>query len=405
MRPEPSYPRGPLLDWSSFRIVDAPGIPSVDDLPHKIYTTSGRAAIYQALLQLRLPPGTGVLLPTYHCPTMVAPVLFAHLAPVFYGLRPDGLPDLAGIDAERNGCKAILVPHYFGFARSLAEVRRWCDERGVAMIEDCAHCLFGQAGERPVGAWGDFATASLSKFLPMSEGGVLVSAHRPLARPQLSTPRFRTQIKGFVDVLEISAHNGRLAGLNKGLTWLFNLKSSRPSAAASEALGAQPVSEAQMIVDCDMGRIADAPVLSTRLIRASLPRGNNIRRRQRNFARYARHFVSVSGARPLLMQGAASDLGFAPYVFPLWVDDPDPVYRMARAQRLPIFRWDRIWPGVPALTGDQGPLWSHHVLQLLCHQDLEESDIDEVAAALIQTMDDGLAGESMPAPVAALAQR
>ena len=29
----------------------------------------------------------------------------------------------------------------------------------------------------------------------------------------------------------------------------------------------------------------------------------------------------------------------------------------------------------PALAGDMGPQWSHHVLQLLCHQDLSSADI------------------------------
>ncbi|MBK9574239.1 MAG: DegT/DnrJ/EryC1/StrS family aminotransferase [Rhodoferax sp.] len=48
------------------------------------------------------------------------------------------------------------------------------------MIEDCAHCFFGQAGERPIGAWGDFATASLTKFFPVPEGGLLASSSRPL---------------------------------------------------------------------------------------------------------------------------------------------------------------------------------------------------------------------------------
>lgn len=70
-------PRGPILDWSSFKIVDAPGISSVENLPSVVFTTSGRAAIYQALLQLQLPPASTVLVPSYHCPTMVAPVLLA----------------------------------------------------------------------------------------------------------------------------------------------------------------------------------------------------------------------------------------------------------------------------------------------------------------------------------------
>ena len=53
---------------------------------------------------------------------------------------------------------------------------------------DDPHTLFGQAGERPVGAWGDCATASLTKFLPTSELGLLArQAGGPPAPPLMST--------------------------------------------------------------------------------------------------------------------------------------------------------------------------------------------------------------------------
>ena len=51
---------------------------------------------------------------------------------------------------------------------------------------------------------------------------------------------------------------------------------------------------------------------------------------------------------------------------------------------MPVFRWDRLWPGVPALAGDQGRLWSHHVLQLACHQDLSDAHLDRLVAALLR---------------------
>ena len=139
--PRTPPPRGPTLDWSSFRIVDAPGLSSIEDLAHTTFTTSGRAAIYHAVLQLQLLPGSTVLVPSYHCPTMVAPVILANLNVAYFGVRADGLPNLDTIDAATaTKSKAMLVSHYFGLAHSLSEVRQWCDDRGIALIEDCAHC-------------------------------------------------------------------------------------------------------------------------------------------------------------------------------------------------------------------------------------------------------------------------
>ena len=168
----------------------------MEDLAHAAFTTSGRAAIYQALLQLKLPAGSTVLVPTYHCPTMVAPVPLANLNVAYFGLHADGLPDLGSIDtATATRSRAMIVSHYFGLARSLAEVRQWCDQHGIALIEDCAHCYFGEAGARPVGAWGDYSTASLSKFFPVSERGVLASAHRPITDLRLTPPGLKAQLK------------------------------------------------------------------------------------------------------------------------------------------------------------------------------------------------------------------
>lgn len=376
-------PRGPILDWSSFKIVDAPGLSSIEDLAHTTVTTSGRAAIYHAVLQLRLPPASTVLVPSYHCPTMVAPVILANLNVAYFGLRADGLPNLDTIDAATaNKSKAMLVAHYFGLSHSLAEVRQWCDDRGIALIEDCAHCYFGEAGERPVGAWGDYSTASLSKFLPVPEGGVLASAHRPIGHLELAPQSFKAQFKGWIDVFELATKYKRLKGLNSALAFLFRLKNSRLQS-QSKAEGPTGSAAASVMRDCDMSRIAQAPLATTMILKATLPRGRIIVRRQQNFATYARHFAHTEGAKPLF----PSPLKIvAPYVFPLWVDDADRVYHALRAQELPVFRWDRIWPGTPQLDGDVGPMWNQHVLQLLCHQDLSEADVERISLAILSLL-------------------
>ena len=376
-------PRGPLLDWSSFKIVDAPGLTSVENLVHTRFTTSGRAAIYQALLQLQLPPASTVLVPTYHCPTMVAPVILANLNVAYFGLQADGLPNIDTIDAATAGkSKAMLVSHYFGLARSLAKVRQWCDDRGIALIEDCAHCYFGNAGERPVGAWGDYATASLSKFLPVPEGGLLASAHRPIPPLQLTPQSVKAQLKGWLDVFESATRYKRFRGLTSTLAILFRVKNWRLQSQSNVHDNGKSTA-ASMLRDCDMSRIAQAPLGTSMILKAILPRGRVILRRQENFNVYAKHLADVAGARllfPLPPNTAA------PYVFPLWVDDADRVYHALRAQALPVFRWDRIWPGTPRLDGDVGPLWSQHVLQLLCHQDLSVADIERTALAILSLL-------------------
>jgi hypothetical protein len=132
-----------------------------------------------------------------------------------------------------------------------------------------------------------------------------------------------------------------------------------------------------------MGRIDATPLGVSLWLNRALPRGRVAARRHANFALYAVRFSAVTGARPVF--NAMSD-ATAPYVFPLWVDDAERIYRSLHARRFPVFRWDRIWPGTPALAGDVGPLWSRHVLQLLCHQDLSTQDVECTASAVLELL-------------------
>jgi hypothetical protein len=53
-----------------------------------------------------------------------------------------------------------------------------------------------------------------------------------------------------------------------------------------------------------------------------------------------------------------------------------------RASGVPVFRWDRQWPGTPSLPGDAGAAWARQVYQIGCHQDLSEADVRAIARVL-----------------------
>lgn len=370
------YPRAPILDWRSFFPVSTINPPCVGDLPYGVMTTSGRAALFQALLQLNLPTGSAVLVPTYHCPTMVAPVLLTGLRVEYYPLRSNGLPDLDAISASAlAGAGAIIVAHFFGIAQSLAEVRAWCDRLGIVLIEDCAHCFFGTAGERPVGGWGDFATASLSKFFPVPEAGVLASNNHEITSYFLEPRGFLEEIKGGIDVLEFSGMYGGFQPLNKFVNKVSTLKNSRKTV-GTQGIVCAPDDPEIMMQMCDMGRIRQKPLWISKVLGKVLSRGSNIAQRRDNFVTYLDAFMQIRNAHPLHLFLPDHAV---PYVFPLWVEDADRVYAEIRNKQLPVFRWDRIWPGTPSFVGDSGSVWSKHVLQLLCHQSLSSSDVKNIS--------------------------
>ncbi|MDP2004474.1 MAG: DegT/DnrJ/EryC1/StrS family aminotransferase [Rubrivivax sp.] len=376
-------PKAPVLGWRSFVPSRGPALPSIADLPHRAYTTSGRAALLAALRQLALPAGSPVLVPTYHCPTMVAPVLVAGLVPAFFPIGEDGLPLLDGIDAAVAArARVMIAAQYFGLPSSLASLRRWCDARGIVLVEDCAHSYFGQAGERPIGTWGDFATASLSKFFPVAEGGILVSAHRPLLPLGLQPSGLRSQLKAVLDVLEHSQGHGHLAGVSHMLAPLLWLKRRHSGAAHtgnSGDSGDAGTDAASMMAVCDMARVGQLPSVAALALHRWLPQAGIVARRRANYQALVHSLSTAAGARlltPVLPDGAA------PYVCPLLVEGPgraQAVYARMRAAGLPVFRWDRIWPGTPSDPQDAGPVWSQQLIQFLCHQNLDVADLQGVA--------------------------
>lgn len=396
--------RLPVFGWAALRGPRGSGMPCVLDLPALHHTTSGRAAILLALEALGVGPGDQVLLPSYHCPTMVAPADSLGAQPLFYPIDDRGAPDLRWIEQQPlTHVRVMLVAHFFGIPQPMDAVRRWCDDRGIALIEDCAHALFGRSSTRAVGAWGDIAIASLTKFLPVNEGGCLVFNQKP-GELKLRPARASTHLRSAVDILDVGATQGALPGLNSLVTGTLGLlRALRPAPAhtpapsahgafddrpvgSTEPLGALDIPEhpeGDFTIDTQQAhRTVAAPC---RWLADSLPRRRIVDRRRQNFEWLVQALGGRHEWRPLF-DTLPPDC--APYVFPLWVERPDPGYSQLRRLRMPVFRWDRLWPGTRSVLADapldQGLRWSHHVLQLACHQDLNTDDLTRLVTTVQQ---------------------
>src|SRR6188472_4335877 len=85
-----ALPRLPLFGWASFTGPKRSGTPCIVDRSDIVFTRSGQAAIGLALRDLAVGPGDRVLVPTYHCPTMIAPVAALGAQPLFFPLDAAG---------------------------------------------------------------------------------------------------------------------------------------------------------------------------------------------------------------------------------------------------------------------------------------------------------------------------
>lgn len=378
----PLIPLAPILSASSFRRAAGARVPTVLDAGSYRLVTSGRVAIALALREIGVQPGQRVLVPAYHSASMVPPVLWRGAEPVFYRVRPDASVDLDDLAAKIGaGTRAVMVTHYFGFPQDMAPIRALCDARGIALIEDCAHCFIGEQGGRPVGAWGDYAIASSMKFLPIYEGGALVSARHSLDKVVLQSAGAGFEAKVALNSLERGFAYGRLAGVRaalwlplraKGMLWGLVRRSGTVPALAPDSSDSS--------FNFDPAWVNKRSSLFARAMLKLAAPGRIAALRRSHYARLEAAVQGLPGVRPLhprLPDGAC------PWVFPLLADDPEALAARLKTLGVPLTRFGMPqWPGVDAGTCANSAMLARHVLALPCHQELIESEIAWLAARL-----------------------
>jgi perosamine synthetase len=225
--PYPTVPLTPLLSGRGYTIKAADLQQEASILRNRNirWVTSGRAAIALALEQVGVKKGDEVLIPAYHCESMISPTLWREATPVFFKIKSDAYVDFEDLKSKRTEhTKAVLVTHYFGVMQCLEPIRAWCDEHGLILIEDCAHAFFGEQSGAPVGTIGDYAIASSMKFFPNLDGGILASSKHPLAAISLEGVGRAFELKSAINLVEKAVHYRRLGWVGRGLKWAIQLK-------------------------------------------------------------------------------------------------------------------------------------------------------------------------------------
>lgn len=79
--------------------------------------------------------------------------------------------------------RAVAAVHYAGYPADLTALRSITTERGIALIEDCAHAPGATHAGRPVGGWGEVGCFSFfsNKNLATGEGGMVTTRDPAIA--------------------------------------------------------------------------------------------------------------------------------------------------------------------------------------------------------------------------------
>jgi hypothetical protein len=128
--------------------------------------------LLEALRLLGVQQGGRVLLPSFICRDLLAPISLLGATPLWYEVAPD----LSAQDPSENWPVAdvVLMINYFGFPQSVRPFALYASRTGAAIIEDNAHGYLSRAED---GCWlgcrTDIGLFSLRKTLRIPDGAAL----------------------------------------------------------------------------------------------------------------------------------------------------------------------------------------------------------------------------------------
>ncbi len=149
------------------------------DSPRASFWYCARSAIVQGCRALGLREGDRVLAPAYACGSEIDALVGAGLRLDYYRIRRDLSVDLDHVEEScqpgEAAPRALFVTHYFGFAQDTDALLAFARAHGLLLIEDNAHGLYSlDPRGRALGSMGDAGVFSLTKTLPVPDGGALV---------------------------------------------------------------------------------------------------------------------------------------------------------------------------------------------------------------------------------------
>ena len=143
-----------------------------------LLTTSCTHALEASALLLGVEPGDEVILPAFTFVSTANAFVLRGAKPVFVDVREDTLNfDERLLEAKITPrTKAIVPVHYAGVGCDMDAILAVASARGIPVVEDNAHGLFGARKGRALGTFGALATQSFheTKNVSCGEGGALV---------------------------------------------------------------------------------------------------------------------------------------------------------------------------------------------------------------------------------------
>lgn len=342
--------------------------------------TRGRYALTEAFRLCSVGPGTTVLAPAYHCRSMLDPAIRLGAKLILYPLTATLAPDLVALrrmlKQHEYPPAALLLTHFFGFVQPLDMIEEICQEYGIALVEDCSHCMVPGPGPWSAGHRGRYAVASPYKFFPTEDGGCLWANHgATLPSSQPESPGLVRELKALARVLQRAI--APMPAPADTVSMHANTATTPSNPVVADTVSNQAGLSGLYDVRAEQMR----PLAVSRWMMGHTDMERLVMRRRKNFLTLVAAVADLKHCKALLPDLQPDTV---PYMFPLLIDRPYPHFFALKRLGLPVWRWDDM--AISACT--TATTYRTHLLHLPCHQELTDDQMDWMARALAHGLSD-----------------
>jgi len=383
--PKPNLPVQPVFNFFSLTFRPSNNAQPSAFIKQGVFLSNARTCLAHAFALSGINADSAVLIPAYHCGSMVEPALWLNAEVLLYHLEPNLLPNQHHIEKlignATKPIRAMLLPHYFGFPQNISHWRTFCDVNNIKLIEDCAHAFFGATAQgKTLGTFGNYSVASVRKFFSSPDGGILIGENLPTTSLPTIKPNFKRQLHAIMQMLLLSAEFGRLGTLGQLILqldkWRSRLKNHSPS---EQTIPSKKKLKTMQWNWFDPALMRVKGLDASHILMKYSRLRNIIGLRRKNYVRLIEGIAQIQHLKPLFPELPDH---VVPYMLPVLLESGEADFDRLKRAGIPLWRWEE-------LAVSDCPVSQCYRLQLLqipCHQNLTLSEIDWIISQLSETL-------------------
>ncbi|MDB2520121.1 DegT/DnrJ/EryC1/StrS family aminotransferase [Planktomarina temperata] len=184
-----------------------------------VFVSSATAGLHLVLMALGIKEGDEVIIPGLTFVSDANVIVQMGGVPVFAdsnSIKDLNVSTTSVIENIGPKTKAIVIVHFAGFPKQLTELYKICQDRGITLIEDCAHAPGAHIGHAMCGNMADFSFFSFfsNKNIATGEGGMV------FARSSHKAKLIRSMRSHGMSAPTLERHKGRAISYDVQVTGL-----------------------------------------------------------------------------------------------------------------------------------------------------------------------------------------